>query len=54
MSDIDMGDTLPPKNDDGFDDVNIDFEEIDEETLPEFIENLHESLDMFRRFKKYN
>ena len=54
MSDINMGDTLPPKNNDGIDDVNIDFEEIDEDTLPEFIENLHESLDMFRRFKKYN
>lgn len=54
MSDLDMGDTLSPKHDDGFDDVDIDFEEIDEDILPEFIENLHESLDMFRRFKKYN
>lgn len=27
---------------------------IDEEELPEFIEKLNESLDMFRRFNKYN
>jgi hypothetical protein len=28
--------------------------EMDEEILPEFTEKLNESLDMFRRFKKYN
>ena len=27
---------------------------IDEEEIPEFMEDLNESLDMFRRFKKYN
>lgn len=54
MSDLDMGDTLEPNDDEGFDDININFEEIDEEILPEFIEKLNESLDMFRRFKKYN
>jgi hypothetical protein len=33
----------------------VDFEgEIDDEVLPEFMDKLHESLDMFRRFKKYN
>lgn len=32
-----------------------DFEdEVDEDVLPEFMDKLHESLDMFRRFKKYN
>ena len=54
MSDLDLGDTLGSNDEEGFNDVNIDFEEIDEEILPEFIENLNESLDMFRRFKKYN
>lgn len=28
--------------------------EIDDEVLPEFMGKLHESLDMFRRFKNYN
>lgn len=33
----------------------VDFEgEIDDEVLPEFMEKLNESLDMFRRFKNYN
>jgi len=33
----------------------VDFEdEIDDEVLPEFMDKLHESLDMFRRFKNYN
>jgi len=32
-----------------------DFEdEIDEDILPDFMEKLNESLDMFKRFKKYN
>lgn len=30
------------------------FDEVDEDQLPEFIEKLNESLDMFRRFNKYN
>jgi hypothetical protein len=54
LSDLNLGDTMEPKKDDGFDSVDIDFEEIDEDILPEFVEKLHESLDMFRRFKKYN
>ena len=53
-------------NDDDFDedyDDEDDFEpmmendfvdEVDEEVLPDFTEKLNESLDMFRRFKKYN
>lgn len=33
----------------------VDFEgEIDDEVLPEFMDKLHESLDMFRRLKNYN
>lgn len=28
--------------------------QMDEEKIPEFVNQLHESLDMFRRFKKYN
>jgi len=33
----------------------IDFEDdVDGEVLPEFMDKLHESLDMFRRFKSYN
>lgn len=28
--------------------------EVDEDELPEVIDDIHESLDMFRRFKKYN
>jgi hypothetical protein len=48
--------------DDDFD-YDVDFEsieedsfsnEVDNEILPEFTEKLNESLDMFRRFKKYN
>ena len=30
------------------------FDEIDNDELPEFMGKLHESLDMFQRFKKYN
>jgi len=29
-------------------------DEVDDEKLPDFMEKLNESLDMFRRFKKYN
>ena len=29
-------------------------DEVDDEELPDFMEKLNESLDMFRRFKKYN
>lgn len=31
-----------------------DFKEVDEEELPEFMDKLNESLDMFRRLKNYN
>ena len=32
-----------------------DFEgDVEEEILPDFMEKLNESLDMFNRFKKYN
>jgi hypothetical protein len=30
------------------------FDEVDEEEKDEFLNKLNESLDMFRRFKKYN
>jgi hypothetical protein len=30
------------------------FTEIDEEKLPDFMSQINESLDMFKRFKKYN
>jgi hypothetical protein len=32
----------------------FDFEEVDNDDLPDFIDKLQESLDMFKRFKKYN
>ena len=32
----------------------FDFEEVDDDDLPDFIDKLQESLDMFKRFKKYN
>jgi hypothetical protein len=38
---------------DMFDDMDFS-SEVDEEILPEFTEKLNESLDMFKRFKKYN
>jgi len=40
--------TTQPMNEYKFED------EIDDEVLPEFMGKLHESLDMFRRFKNYN
>lgn len=30
------------------------FEEVDEDILPDLMSSIHESLDMFQRFKKYN
>jgi hypothetical protein len=30
------------------------FTEVDEDILPEFMSKINESLDMFKRFKKYN
>lgn len=36
------------------DEERFDFEEVDEEVLPDFMEKLNESLNMFERFKKYN
>ena len=36
-------------------DLNDTFlDNVDEDQIPEFIEKLNESLDMFRRFNKYN
>ena len=55
MSDVNFGDKIPPKLKDDLDsEFDFDFEEVDEEILPEFMEKLTESLDMFSRFKKYN
>jgi len=44
------------EDDDDFDPVFEGYfsDEVDEDILPEFTEKLNESLDMFRRFKKYN
>jgi hypothetical protein len=52
MSDINRGDTIDTFGYGNFN--NLDFEEVDEDVLPEFMEKLHESIDMFQRFKKYN
>ena len=54
MSDINRGDTIDTFDDGNFNNLDFDFEEVDEDVLPEFMEKLHESIDMFRRFKKYN
>jgi hypothetical protein len=32
----------------------LNFKEVDDDDLPEFMDKLHESLDMFQRFKMYN
>lgn len=44
------------EDDDDFEPIFEDnfSDEVDDEILPEFTEKLNESLDMFRRFKKYN
>ena len=44
------------EDDDDFDPVFEGYfsDDVDEDILPEFTEKLNESLDMFRRFKKYN
>lgn len=46
-----LGYKKPNNKDTEFD---FDFAEIDEEDIPSFVENINESLDMFRRLKKYN
>ena len=39
----------------GFDSQSMNFDsELDEDDLPNFMEKLNESLDMFKRFKMYN
>ena len=39
----------------GFESQPINFDkELEEDDLPNFMEKLNESLDMFKRFKKYN
>lgn len=39
----------------GFESQPMNFDsELDEDVLPDFMEKLNESLDMFKRFKKYN
>ena len=49
-------DDLPdfPSNEDYEPKEPFDFEEVDNDDLPDFIDKLQESLDMFKRFKKYN
>ena len=54
MSDINRGDTIDTFGNGNFNNLDFDFEEVDEDVLPEFMEKLHESIDMFRRFNKYN
>jgi hypothetical protein len=55
--------TMLMGDDEEYSDYDDDFEsieeedfsnEVDEEILPEFTEKLNESLDMFKRLKKYN
>ena len=47
-------DEISEEYDDLSEQPTLDLEDIDEEILPEFIEKLNESLDMFKRFQKYN
>jgi hypothetical protein len=44
------------EDDDDFEPISEEnfSDDVDDEVLPEFTERLNESLDMFRRFKKYN
>lgn len=44
------------EDDDDFEPISEEnfSDDVDDEVLPEFTEKLNESLDMFRRFKKYN
>jgi len=53
ISDPEGTEILPKKDENEFDEFDF-FDEIDEDLLPEFKEKLNESLDMFKRFKKYN
>jgi hypothetical protein len=56
MEDDDFDNFEDFKDDDDFEPIFEDnfSDEVDDEILPEFTEKLNESLDMFRRFKKYN
>lgn len=45
----DYTDEYQDEDEDGF-----DFGDVDDEIIPDLMSNLNESLDMFRRFKKYN
>lgn len=69
MNDVVDGDELPhydEEEDDDDDEIYTDevidtpidvtsvYDEVDDDILPDFMEKLNESLDMFNRFKKYN
>ena len=54
MNEDEFEDMVQDDSDD-FREIDVeDFEEIDEEGLPEFMDKLNESLNMFRRMKSYN
>ena len=44
---------ITPDESNLWEELNI-IDEVDEDILPDFIEKLNESIDMFERFKKYN
>lgn len=69
MNDVGDGDELPhydEEEEDNDDEIYTDevidtpidvtsvYDEVDDDILPDFMEKLNESLDMFNRFKKYN
>ena len=49
-----LNDISSTEDDDPEETFGFDFEEVDNDELPEFMDKLHESLDMFQRFKMYN
>ncbi len=49
LNDINSDEEIVPNETFGF-----NFDEVEDEVLPEFMVKLNESLDMFNRFKKYN
>ena len=54
IDDEDLNDFSSTEDDDPEETFGFDFEEVDNDELPEFMDKLHESLDMFQRFKMYN
>ena len=54
IDDEDLNDFSSTEDDAPEETFGFDFEEVDSDELPEFMDKLHESLDMFQRFKMYN